>query len=341
MTTRCARSGCSPARSPTRSVEGRALATEQDFAAERIVTDETPLEEIPENTQYFDPRYAEQLMSESLATDERPAVGFPAAQGPRFRDRRRGCRPGYGRRYAGRQAVGRDCQRAERLSGAFAGFNFQIQIEAGSEMAEITAQQVKELRERTGAGMMECKSALAEAKGDLAEAEVVLRKRGIASAAKKASRTTKQGMIGSYIHPGSQLGVLVEVNCESDFVARTDDFQQLVHDIAMQIAAADPQFLRKEDVTPEVLEKETRDRSARGRSAKASPRRSWTRSSKAGWRKFYEEVCLYEQPFIKDNTLTVGQLIATKIAKIGENISVSRFSRFKLGDQAGTPAPEA
>src|ERR1700685_4064315 len=121
---------------------------------------------------------------------------------------------------------------------------------------EINASMVKQLRDRTGAGMMECKSALVEAKGDVVEAEVVLRKRGIASASKKSARTTKQGVIASYIHPGSQLGVLVEVNCESDFVARTEDFQGLVHDIAMQIAAADPQFLRKEDVTPAAMEKE-------------------------------------------------------------------------------------
>src|SRR3989442_7077455 len=123
-------------------------------------------------------------------------------------------------------------------------------------MAEITAALVKELRERTGAGMMECKSALVEAKGDLAAAEVVLRKRGIASAGKKSSRATKQGLIGTYIHHGGQLGVLVEVNCESDFVARTDDFQGLVHDLAIHIAAADPQFIRKQDVTPTALEKE-------------------------------------------------------------------------------------
>src|SRR5512147_3196876 len=123
-------------------------------------------------------------------------------------------------------------------------------------MAEITAQLVKQLREKTGVGMMECKKALEEAKGDLAEAEVVLRKKGMAAASKKAGRTTKQGMIGTYIHPGSQLGVMVEVNCESDFVARTEDFQALVHDIAMQIAAADPHFLRKEDVTPGALAKE-------------------------------------------------------------------------------------
>src|SRR5690242_16210778 len=123
-------------------------------------------------------------------------------------------------------------------------------------MAEITAQLVKQLRERTGAGMMECKSALTEAKGDLTEAEVVLRKRGIASAGKKSSRATKQGLIGSYIHHGGQLGVMVEVNCESDFVARTDDFKELVHDLAMHIAAADPRFIRKEDVTQDVLDKE-------------------------------------------------------------------------------------
>src|SRR5687767_14894087 len=130
-------------------------------------------------------------------------------------------------------------------------------------MAEISAQLVKQLRERTGAGMMECKSALVEAKGDIAEAEVILRKRGIASAHKKSARTTGQGVIGSYIHPGAQLGVLIEVNCESDFVARTEDFQTMVRDIAMQIAAADPQFIRKEDVTPEALDKEKEIQRAR------------------------------------------------------------------------------
>src|SRR5580765_5649719 len=123
-------------------------------------------------------------------------------------------------------------------------------------MAEITASLVKQLRERTGAGMMECKSALQESKGDLGEAEIVLRKRGIASAGKKSSRATKQGLIGTYIHHGGQLGVMLEVNCESDFVARTDDFQELVHDIAMHIAASDPKFIRKEDVTQDVLDKE-------------------------------------------------------------------------------------
>ncbi|HEY1203761.1 MAG: translation elongation factor Ts [Bryobacteraceae bacterium] len=203
-------------------------------------------------------------------------------------------------------------------------------------MAEITAQLVKQLRERTGAGMMECKSALQEAQGDLAEAEVVLRKRGIASAAKKATRATKQGLVASYIHPGSQLGVLVEVNCESDFVARTEEFQKLVHDIAMQIAAADPQFIRKEDVTQAVLDKERDIQRARAL-AEGKPEKIADKIVEGRMSKFYEEICLLDQPFIKENTLTVGQLIATKIAKTGENITVARFSRFKLGerDQAG------
>ena len=147
-------------------------------------------------------------------------------------------------------------------------------------MAEITAALVKDLRERTGAGMMECKKALVEAKGDIAEAEVVLRKHGIASAGKKASRATKQGLIGTYIHHGGQLGVMVEVNCESDFVARTDDFKELVHDIAMHIAAADPRFIRKEDVTGESSRRRTKSR-APAPCTKASPKRWSTRSSKA------------------------------------------------------------
>lgn len=198
-------------------------------------------------------------------------------------------------------------------------------------MAEITAGLVKSLRERTGAGMMECKSALTEAKGDLAEAEVVLRKRGIASAGKKASRTTKQGTVGAYIHAGAQLGVLVEVNCESDFVARTDDFQELVRDIAMHIAAADPQFIRKEDVTEAVLAREKDIQKARA-IAEGKPEKIADKVVEGRMSKFYEEVCLYEQPFVKENTVTIDQLIKTKIAKLGENISVSRFSRFKVGD---------
>ncbi len=196
---------------------------------------------------------------------------------------------------------------------------------------EISAQLVKQLRDRTGAGMMECKSALVEAKGDLAEAEVVLRKRGIASAHKKAARTTKQGVIASYIHPGAQLGVLVEVNCESDFVARTDEFQSLVHDIAMQIAAADPQFLRKEDVTEQILAKE-RDIHRSRALTEGKPEKMIDKIIEGRIAKFFEEICLYEQPFIKENTTTIADLIKHKIAKLGENITVSRFVRFKVGD---------
>ena len=204
-------------------------------------------------------------------------------------------------------------------------------------MAEITALLVKQLRERTGAGMMECKKALVEANGDLAEGEIVLRKRGIASASKKASRVTRQGVIGTYIHPGAQLGVMVEVNCESDFVARTDDFQELVHDIAMQIAAADPQFVRKEEVTEEALAKERDIYRARAAN-EGKPEKMLDKIVEGRMAKYYEEVCLYEQPFVKENTITIGQMIATKIAKVGENIGVARFVRFKVGDT--TPITE-
>src|SRR6516162_515410 len=200
---------------------------------------------------------------------------------------------------------------------------------------EISAQMVKQLREKTGAGMMECKSALVEAKGDPAEAEVILRKKGIASAAKKATRSTRQGVIGSYIHPGAQLGVLIEVNCESDFVARTEDFQALVHDLAMQVAAADPQFLRKDDVTEAALAKERDIQRARAL-AEGKPEKMVDKIVDGRMNKYYEEVCLMEQPFIKENTTTITDLIKSKIAKLGENISVSRFVRFKVGDTAPT-----
>jgi elongation factor Ts len=199
-------------------------------------------------------------------------------------------------------------------------------------MAEITAQLVKDLRERTGAGMMECKSALVEAKGDLGEAEIVLRKRGIASAHKKASRVTKQGLIGTYIHHGGQLGVMVEVNCESDFVARTHDFKELVHDISMHVAAADPKYVRKEDVPAAELEKEKDIQRARAL-AEGKPEKMVEKIVEGRMSKFYEEVCLYQQPFVKENTLTVEEVIKTKIAKLGENISVARFVRFKVGDE--------
>lgn len=198
-------------------------------------------------------------------------------------------------------------------------------------MAEISAQKVKELRERTGAGMMECKSALVEANGDIGEAEVILRKRGIASASKKSTRTTKQGVIGSYIHAGAQLGVLVEVNCESDFVARTDDFKGLVHDVAMHIAASDPRFVRKDEVPVDALDKEREIQRARAL-AEGKPEKMVDKIVEGRLAKYYEEVCLLEQPFVKENTITVGELIKSKIAKLGENITISRFVRFKVGD---------
>jgi elongation factor Ts len=198
---------------------------------------------------------------------------------------------------------------------------------------EISAKLVKELRDRTSAGMMECKKALIETKGNLAEAEIYLRKAGITKAGSKATRTTRQGTIGSYIHPGSQLGVLVEVNCESDFVARTDDFQQLVKDLAMQVAAADPQFIRKEDVTPEALDKEKDIQRARALQ-EGKPEKMVDKIIEGRLAKFYEEICLYEQPFIRENSTTIGDLIKAAIAKLGENISVSRFVRFKVGEAA-------
>jgi elongation factor Ts len=182
--------------------------------------------------------------------------------------------------------------------------------------------------------MMECKSALQEAGGDVDTAEVVLRKRGLSSAAKKATRATRQGIVGAYIHPSAQLGVLLEVNCESDFVARTDEFKRLVHDLAMQVAAADPRYLRREEVPAAVLDQEREIQRARAL-GEGKPEKVVDKMVEGRLSKFYEEVCLYEQPFIKDNTMTVGQLIASTIAKTGENISVSRMVRFKVGDTAG------
>jgi elongation factor Ts len=207
-------------------------------------------------------------------------------------------------------------------------------------MTEITAALVKDLRERTGAGMMECKRALVATQGDMGEAEVWLRKQGIASAAKKATRATRQGLIGSYIHAGSQLGVMVEVNCESDFVARTGDFQEMVHDIAMHIAAADPQYLRREDVPGPVLEKEKEIARDRARN-EGKPEKVLDRIVEGRLTKFYEETCLLEQPFVKEATLTIEQLVKMKIAKLGENISIARFVRFKVGDVAAIEAAAA
>ncbi len=207
----------------------------------------------------------------------------------------------------------------------------------GTTSVNITAAHVKELREKTNAPMMQCKQALTEANGDMEAAVIILRKKGQASAEKKAARVTSEGSVASYIHAGGKIGVLVEVNCESDFVARTDDFKGLVHDIAMHIAATDPKFVRKEDVTAEAMEKE-KDIYRAQATATGKPAPVVEKIVEGKMSKFYEEVCLYEQPFIKDQTMTVSQLIATVIGKLGENIAVKRFARFKVGDVGETIA---
>ena len=196
---------------------------------------------------------------------------------------------------------------------------------------KITAEQVKQLRGQTGAPMMECKKALEEAKGKLADAFIVLRKRGQAAAAKRAGRATKEGIVGSYIHAGGKIGVIVELNCETDFVARTPEFKDLSHDLAMHIAAADPRFLQKEDVSGEALEKEREVIRAQAESS-GKPPAVVDRIVEGRLSKFYEEVCLYEQHFVRDPAQTIGELIRSKVAKFGENINVSRFSRFKIGE---------
>ncbi|HOM99644.1 MAG TPA: translation elongation factor Ts [Acidobacteriota bacterium] len=196
----------------------------------------------------------------------------------------------------------------------------------------ISAQQVKELREKTGAGMMECKNALVEAKGDMEAAVKILRERGLAAAAKKAGRATREGIIGQYIHAGGKLGVLVEVNCETDFVARTPEFQQLVKDVAMQIAASNPSYLRREDVPESVIQEERqillKQTMGEGKSAEIAERIVEGRLNK-----FFAEVCLYEQPFIRVPETTVGDLIKSRIATMKENIEVRRFARFQVGEE--------
>jgi elongation factor Ts len=199
-------------------------------------------------------------------------------------------------------------------------------------MATITADQVKQLREKTGAGMMECKSALTEADGDQEKAVELLRKKGLASAAKRAGRATSNGVVGSYIHMGGKVGVLVEVNCETDFVARTDDFQTLVKEVALHIAAADPRYARREDVPADLLEKEKEIYRAQfADSGKPAPVVEKIVDGKLG--SFYSQVVLIDQPNVRDPNLTVSQLIAQATAKTGENITVSRFARFKVGEQ--------
>jgi elongation factor Ts len=200
----------------------------------------------------------------------------------------------------------------------------------------VSVEAVKKLREMSGAPMMECKKALDEAGGDLEQAFTVLRKRGQAAAAKKASRTASEGLVGTYIHAGGKIGVIIEVNCESDFVARNVEFQQLVHDLAMQICATDPRFIRREDVTQQVLDREREV--LRAQTAESGkPAEVVNRIVEGRLRKFFEENCLYEQHFIKDGTgnVTIGELINSRIAKFGENILVRRFSRFKVGELLG------
>jgi len=207
----------------------------------------------------------------------------------------------------------------------------------GTSTVNISANQVKELREKTGAPMMDCKQALTEAKGDLEQAVILLRKRGVSVAAKKATRVTSEGSVASYIHAGGKIGVLLEVNCESDFVARNEHFQEMVKDIAMHIAATDPKFVRKEDVTKADFDRE-KDIYLSQAMASGKPAHIAEKMVTGKMEKFYEEVCLYEQPFIKDQTQTIAQLITTKIGKLGENISVRRFARFKVGDAGETIA---
>jgi elongation factor Ts len=209
-----------------------------------------------------------------------------------------------------------------------------------SETLKIDAKLVKELREKSGAPMGDCLKALQEAKGDMEEAFVVLRKRGMASAAKKASRTTNEGSVGTYIHAGGKIGVLVELNCESDFVARTPDFQELLRDIAMHVAAADPRYVRREDVTVEDIEREKEIYRAQA-AASGKPANIIEKMLEGKMSKFYEEVCLLDQPFIKDQGQTIAQIIAARVGKLGENISVRRFARFKVGDPNWTVATTA
>jgi elongation factor Ts len=196
---------------------------------------------------------------------------------------------------------------------------------------DISAELVKKLRDATGAGFMECKAALVEADGDLDAATTVLRKRGLAQAAKKAGRSTSQGLVGSYIHMGGKIGVLVEVNCESDFVARTDQFSALVKEIAMHIAAADPKYVRREDVPTEALDKE-RDIYRAQFAASGKPANVIDKIVEGKLDAYYAQVVLVDQPFIRDPAVKVSQLLAEGTAKMGENISVSRFARFKVGD---------
>jgi len=196
---------------------------------------------------------------------------------------------------------------------------------------EVTTQLIKELRERTGAGVMDCKTALKECGGDIEEAIAFLRKKGLAKAAKKAGRATSEGLIGSYIHAGGRIGVLVEVNCETDFVARTPDFQDFVKEIAMQIAAMSPKYVKREDVPEEVLEREKEILREQARST-GKPEKVIDRIVEGRLEKFFEENCLLEQPYMRDPNIKVKELLAGLVAKLGENITVRRFVRYQLSE---------
>ena len=200
-------------------------------------------------------------------------------------------------------------------------------------MAEITAAMVKQLRDQTGAGMMECKAALTEANGNMEEAVTLLRKRGLAQAAKRAGRATAQGVIGSYIHMGGRIGVLVEVNCESDFVARTDDFTNLVKEVAMHIAAADPKWVRREEVPAEAIEKEKAIYRAQMENS-GKPANVLDKIIEGKLGSFYSQFVLLDQPSIRDGSMTVSQIVAQATAKTGENIQISRFVRYRMGEGA-------
>ena len=201
------------------------------------------------------------------------------------------------------------------------------------EATQIPAQLVKELRERTSAGFSDCRAALVEAGGDIEKAIAVLRKKGQAAAAKKAQREASEGLVGSYIHAGGKIGVIVEVNCESDFVARTEAFQHLCHEIAMHIAALDPRYVRREEVTQEMLDKEREIYRAQAK-ATGKPDAVIEKIVAGKMEKFYEENCLCEQHFIRDESVTINEMITQAIAKLGENISVRRFVRFKVGESS-------
>ena len=208
------------------------------------------------------------------------------------------------------------------------------------QAVQIPAHLVKELRERTSAGFSDCRAALVEAAGDIEKAINILRKKGQAAAAKKAQREASEGLVGHYIHAGGKIGVIVEINCESDFVARTEAFQQLCHDVAMHIAALDPRYLRREEVTSEMLDRE-RDIYKEQAKATGKSEQVVEKIVTGKMEKFYEENCLYEQHYIKDESVTIGEMISQAIAKLGENISVRRFVRFKVGEVSGAGPAES